>query len=134
MSFPCIITLSSYYLVISKKVIAALGAFTKVCSAKELLIIMIDLSRGREIICNGRRKSRMLRRCWVFQPFVSVPSTGSLIDLFDGSKPTMLAMDNNIAATVAINIAVTVNTIVDLRFNNQISAHYSLIKCNLCSL
>lgn len=49
---------------------------------------------------------------------VSVPSTGSLMTLFDGSKPPMLAMDNNTTAAVAINTAVIVNAIADLRFNN----------------
>lgn len=49
---------------------------------------------------------------------VSVPSTGSLMTLFDGSKPPMLAMDNNIAAVVAINTAVIVNAIANLRFND----------------
>ncbi len=38
--------------------------------------------------------------------------------LFDGSKPPMLANDNNITAAVAINTAVIVNVILDLRFNN----------------
>jgi hypothetical protein len=51
----------------------------------------------------------------------------------------MLAMDNNIAAAVATNKAVIVNAIMDLRFNNQIIARYSLssvinLRCsNSCS-
>ena len=60
--------------------------------------------------------------CWGGAGFsttcVSVPSTGSLMTLFDGSKPPMLAIANNIAPVVAINTAVIADAIADLRFNN----------------
>jgi hypothetical protein len=62
---------------------------------------------------------------------VSVPSTGSLMTLLDGSKPPMFAMYNSTAAAVAIiTAAVTVNTIVDLCFNKQMSTLF-VIKLNL---
>ena len=49
--------------------------------------------------------------------------------LLDGSKPPMLAMDNNTAAVVATNTPVIINTIVDLRFNDDMSTLF-LIKRN----
>lgn len=42
---------------------------------------------------------------------VSVPSTGSVMTVFDGSKPPMLAMYNKTPAALAVNNAVIVNAI-----------------------
>jgi hypothetical protein len=103
-------------LVIYKKAIAAAGAFTKVCSAKELLSPPLTLADEEKLFAAGGGNPGCSGRAGFSTTCVSVPSTGSLMTLFDGSKPPMLAMNNNIAA-VAINMAVIVNAIVDRRFN-----------------
>jgi hypothetical protein len=98
-----------------KTIIATVGAFTKVCFAKELLVA--SAVEGR-LLVEGGGNPGCSGSAGFSTACVSVPSTGLLMTLFDGSKPPMLAMDNNIAEAVAINTAVTINAIADLRFNN----------------
>ncbi len=105
----------------AQKTIVAIGSSSKPCAVKESLLsssIPIDaekllLAGGGNAGCSGR--AGFSTAC------VSVPSTGSLTALLDGSKPCMPAMDNNIAAADTINAPVIANTIVDLLFNNKMS-------------
>ncbi len=52
--------------------------------------------------------------------FVSILSAGFVMTLFDKSRPSILVMYNKVGteATV-ITMAITINAIWDLRFNNQ---------------
>ena len=99
----------------AQKAIVAIGAFSKVCSAKELLF---GPAVEERLLVEGGGNPGCSGGAGFSTACVSVPSTGSFMALFDGSKPPMLAMDNNTAEAVAINTAVIINAIVDLRFNN----------------
>jgi hypothetical protein len=100
---------------------------SKVCAVKELLTSIQEdeerlfLRGGVNPGCSGR--AGFSTAC------VSLPSIGSFTALPERSKPPMPATDNNIAAADATNAAVTANTIVDLRFNDQMST-LLLIKHN----
>jgi hypothetical protein len=85
---------------------------------KRIITATIDSDRGSEVVITTGRECRMLRRCRVFYSLRLCAFNRIAYDFFDASKPTMLAINNNIAAVIAINTAVIVSAIADLCFNN----------------
>jgi hypothetical protein len=101
----------------TKRIIAAPGAFAKVRSVKELLLLLAPADEEK-LFAVGEGNAGCSGGAGFSTTFVSVPSVGLLMTLLDKSKLPMLAPDNNIAVVMTTEATTTtINTIIDLCFN-----------------